>query len=86
MKNNRIFEVYYLPATGKRGVRLKINDLRHGQSITISVRYDDKTADYDAKDLAAEILTEWGIPITGYGQGRKGFILMSENFDVLMNN
>ena len=84
MKNHRIFEVYYLRPTNTKGFRLKINDLRHRSSVTISQKHDN-TFDMDAKDSAEFYLSQLGITIIGFGEGKRGFILFTDNFHTSIN-
>jgi len=79
MKNLRMFEVKYVPATNTKGSRIKITDTRRKVSVTIS--YD--SAGGQAYEQAYNYLQDRNIAILYHGwDERTGHsFLMSEDFE-----
>jgi len=75
--NLRMFDVFYLGATNTSGSRVKINDLRMGESKIIP--YNHKADGIG--DVATMYLNSLGIKIDGKGESQKGTLLFTKNFE-----
>lgn len=78
MNNLRMFEVRFIGPSNFRPARVKITDLRHGKSVTLSYDYD-----YDrASKQAVDYLAKRGIPVVSqaWDEKTKKDYLLSDNF------
>lgn len=80
MENLRSFTVTCLPWTNKKPARVKIYDNRNRKGKEIG--YHNGSGKYSAhEEIAAEYLESIGIKIIYLSQGKKGFILLTRNFE-----
>jgi len=79
----RVFEVKYLSATNTKGSRIKINDLRHKKSITISYNYSLD----GIKEIAINELLKKGIKINSFSYNEKNhnYYINTLDFETQIN-
>jgi hypothetical protein len=80
MKNLRAFEIRMLPPTNSRGIRVKIKDLRHKKTKIIPYSYKFNSC----KDEAEIYLKSLSIPCLYSCETEKGYIILSDNFDIMI--
>ena len=78
MKNFRIFTTTYVQATAEGSSYVKLYDCRNKVSVKLST-YHSKSD--DASEIAEEFLNTKGIKIIGRGSLKKGYALITDNFE-----
>lgn len=80
MKTYRAFTIKYIGATNTKPSRVSILDNRYGQKKFIPYDYEYN----NIYEMAQIYLESAGIPIVGMSETKKGYILFSENFNILI--
>lgn len=80
IQNLRAFEIYMIHPTTTKGSRVKIKDLRHKKSKTINYSYEFNSC----KDEGEKYLKSLNIPCLYACETEKGFIILSDNFDIML--
>lgn len=78
MKNLRSFTVTHIGWTNTKPSRVKIHDNRN--NVYVYVSCTDTKLDRQ-EEVAAEYLESIGIKVIAQSQGKKGFLLLTENFE-----
>lgn len=78
MENLRLFNVTYVPFTTFRPARVKVYDCRN--RVTRFVSYHNDLSDR-VEEIGQRYLENLGISVIFVGQGTKGFILGTRNFE-----
>tara|TARA_R110000765_G_scaffold36738_1_gene81835 strand:+ start:170 stop:475 length:306 start_codon:yes stop_codon:yes gene_type:complete len=77
LNHYRMFVVKYLGATEQKGSRVKINDTRRAESVTISFDYRMDTI----RDIAIQYLLNKKIKIEGFTTADGLYYLMTSDFE-----
>jgi len=80
MENLRCFDISMLQVTEKKGLRVRIKDLRHKKTKIISYSYEFN----NCKDEAEVYLKSLNIPCLYCCETEKGYIILSNNFDKMI--
>jgi hypothetical protein len=80
MQNLRAFEITILQVTNTKGLRVKIKDLRHKKTKIIPYSYEFNSC----KDDAETYLKSLNIPCIYSCETEKGYIILSDNFDIMI--
>ena len=78
MRNMRSFTVTHIPWTNTKPARVRIYDNRNKKYVYAS--YHETSLDRQ-EDIAHEYLLKRGIHCTVLSEGKKGFILLTDNFE-----
>jgi hypothetical protein len=78
LQNLRAFEITFIQVTNNRGARVKIKDMRHVKTKIIPFDYEYN----NIKDMALKYLESKGIKCLYSCESNKGYILLSDNFEV----
>lgn len=76
--NVRVFEITMLHTTNTKGERVKIYDARFNKTKIIPYSYNYNSC----KDEGIDYLNSIGINVLFAGENKKGFILLTDNFEV----
>lgn len=78
MENLRAFEISMVSPTDHRGTRVKIKDLRHKKTKIIPYSYEFNSCKYEGEVY----LKSLNIPCLYTCETEKGYIILSNNFDI----
>jgi len=80
LKNLRAFKIKYIGATNSRGSRVSIKDLRNNKTLIIAYDYEFN----NICDMANKYLNSIGIECLFRCEYENGYILLTNNFDVMI--